>query len=243
MNSYEAKQNVQITVDEEVHLWSASMPDLEITLHIFKSILSKDELKRAGSYKFSKDSNRFIIARGILRCLLSRYLSVPPKKVEFIYGQWGKPKLDKKFCSLKFNLSHSRDYALYAVTKYHEVGIDIEYIDKNFKANDVASNIFSPQEFKKWDKLPYNEKICTFFREWTCKEAYMKAYGKGWFTEDTLIMNPTLNDEVKRNRYQWNANSKYPQIIDLVPNYSSALFVLGPILRPIYRIWKLDEMS
>ena len=47
--------------EDEAHIWSASLIDHEKNIPYFRSLLSKDELERAGSFKFLKDQNYFII--------------------------------------------------------------------------------------------------------------------------------------------------------------------------------------
>jgi len=59
----------------------------------FASMLSKDECERASKFRFVRDQHRFIVARGILRILLSQYLKCKPKDIEIVYGLWGKPAL------------------------------------------------------------------------------------------------------------------------------------------------------
>ncbi len=51
-----------------------------------------------------------------LRRILSGYLGCPPDEVRYSYGPQGKPSLIDEG-GLEFNMSHSGDLALYAVTR------------------------------------------------------------------------------------------------------------------------------
>ena len=77
-----------------VHVWRARLDDSASRLRLLMSSLSIDERERAGRFKFERDSNRFVAARGILRAILSRYLFVDPANLKFSYGPRGKPALE-----------------------------------------------------------------------------------------------------------------------------------------------------
>jgi 4'-phosphopantetheinyl transferase len=73
---------------------------------------------------------RYIVARGALRLILARYLAISPARVAFHYGLHGKPSLvsPSPGGALEFNLSHTDDIALYAVTRGIPLGVDVEGI-------------------------------------------------------------------------------------------------------------------
>jgi 4'-phosphopantetheinyl transferase len=93
--------------------------------------------------KSISDRVRFIIARGVLRKVLSNYLHLTPCDLRFVYNEYGKPflSLDQNHCALDFNLSHSNSMALYAVTRGRRVGVDIEYIRQDFAMLDIAESL------------------------------------------------------------------------------------------------------
>ncbi len=212
----------------EVHIFSASCLQYHKQIEYLKSILSLDEQQQAKSFKFSKDKNRYIIARGILRYLLSSYLDQSLNSIEFVYGLWGKPCLLEGF-SLHFNVSHSGEYVLYAFTRQYELGIDIEYINKDLEIENIAPLILSLTEKAYWDTLSPEEKIPIFFQLWACKEAYLKALGKGWlgnqaerFVEDNQFFNISIGTPHPK------AVETYPYCFTCIPGYVCALFVKGP---------------
>ncbi|WP_051908602.1 4'-phosphopantetheinyl transferase family protein [Candidatus Odyssella acanthamoebae] len=127
----------KVLLNDEVHLWLAHLLNDKIREVYWQSILSVDELERAKAFRFSKDRCQFVAARGILRYLLSYYLEKAPQNVEIVYGLWGKPCLVEEE-GLYFNLSHSKDYALYAFSSTYEVGVDIEYINQDLDTDELS---------------------------------------------------------------------------------------------------------
>ncbi len=111
--------------------------------------------------------------------LLGRYLDAAPERLEFRYGPQGKPSLPEDR-SLRFNLAHSHDLALLAVTEGREVGIDLEGLRPLADAEQIIARFFSPRERAEFLALPAPERLVAFFRGWTRKEAYIKARGLGF---------------------------------------------------------------
>src|SRR5438445_12259754 len=107
----------------EVHVWLAALEPNPSA----RALLSPEEQERAERLRFEKDQIQYTAGRAFLRTILSQYLEVPPKDLQFRYNGYGKPYLADQFASskLQFNLAHSRGLALYAVALNIEVGVDI----------------------------------------------------------------------------------------------------------------------
>src|SRR5262249_7951930 len=118
------------------------------TTHELMTLLAPDERRRAEKYCRATDRNRFITARGVLRKILAAYLHISPNEVQFTYNKYGKPTLsdDRNCQALNFNLSHSNDLGLYAVAWGRNVGIDIEFMQKDFATIKIAEHFFSKDE-------------------------------------------------------------------------------------------------
>lgn len=151
------------------------------SIQAFRSVLSRDEVQRANRFTFETDKSRFVIARAAMRQILAGYMGVAPQKLTFYYSQNGKPELHTDFgnTGLKFNLTHSRDLALLAVTRGGRVGIDVEFVNDEFAGEEIAERCFSVNEMKTLRRVPANQKADAFFCCWTRKEAYLKALGEG----------------------------------------------------------------
>ena len=163
----------------QVHVWCVSLDQSESVFQRLVQTLSEEEHKRAERFHFRKDRDHFIIARGVLRDILSHYIKREPEDIFFHYNDYGKPALGKNFTGLNFNVSHSGNIALYAVTCGREVGIDVEQIRPDFAEEPIAKRFFSPAEVAVFSDLAAHEKKEAFFSCWTRKEAFIKATGKG----------------------------------------------------------------
>ena len=224
---------------DQVHIWSASLVENEKDTDFFTSILSEDERERSKSLRFSKDRNQFVVTRGILRCLLAKYLKQTPTSIEIMYGLWGKPCLLQDQ-NLHFNVTHSRDYALYAITQNYEVGIDLEYIDENIAFEDIAPTIFSMSELTFWKNLNLEDRINTFFRRWVYTEAFLKASGKGWLNDKQELISDLKDDFKNMNIADEIRN---PYYFEFLQGYVSALFVEGALLHPLFYTWNQSNVE
>lgn len=165
----------------KVHIWRASLRYPQEKILGFLKILNFQEKERAAKFVVSGAANGFIVARGILRTLLARYLTVTPQDIVFQQNQYGKLYLD--FSPVQFNLSHSHEIALFIFTLNNPVGIDVEFVRDNYNFADIAKKFFSKVEIEKLFALPKNEQLQAFFNCWARKEAFIKAQGTGMFRE------------------------------------------------------------
>ena len=168
-------------LEDEVHVWRASLEQPEATIQNLRQLLAADELAKAGRFHFEKDRNHFIVAHGLLRTLLGCYLHMHADRVRFCVNNYGKPSLDPSVHEqpLNFNMSHSHKLALYAFTFQRQVGIDVEYMRAEVDFEGVARHSFSPVEQGVLHTLPIEARKQVFYNCWTRKEAYIKARGMG----------------------------------------------------------------
>jgi 4'-phosphopantetheinyl transferase len=164
--------------NREVHLWRVYLPQFLEKSDEFLSILNPDEIKRANRFHFERHRNRFIITRYLLRHTLSLYINISPEKIEFSYGQHGKPYFDPNPNNIYFNASHSHDIAIFGLTRHTEIGVDIERVESECKMN-VAKHFFSNDEYSSLLTLPQDKKNSAFYAIWARKESVLKALGKG----------------------------------------------------------------
>ena len=198
--------------EKTVDIWRLPLfPDSENLLDCH-SWLSPHEKERAGRFIKEIHSRRFILGRGGLREILSRYEQTHPSRIKFRYNIHGKPELAGN-TSLRFNLSHSKDLALAAVTANKSVGIDVEYRRENVDYLKLANRFFAKNEADALRKVSLDHRKETFFRIWTRKEAYIKAHGEGLSLpldqfevstgpEKTPILLQTLHDPKDKDRWK-----------------------------------------
>jgi 4'-phosphopantetheinyl transferase len=166
---------------DEVHVWQADLDQAPPRIQRFLDDLAEDERARAQRFHFDRDRERFIVARGMLRAILGRYVHRAPGSLCFCYGAHGKPALAEETGAdaIHFNVSHSSGTALFAVTRGRKLGIDIERIRSDLAIAGIAQRFFSRREVAMLRALPTESLRQAFFRCWTCKEAYIKGRGDG----------------------------------------------------------------
>jgi len=219
--------------DDEVHVWRAALNIKESRVQSLRRTLTADERARAERFHFQKDREHFIVARGLLRAILGRYLDVEPSQLRFSYSPYGKPSLAGEFNAdaLCFNLSHADGLALYAVTRGRQLGIDIERVRAELADEQVAERFFSPREVAVLRALSGNMQPLAFFNCWTRKEAYIKARGEGLslpLDQFDVSLTPGVTAALLRTNGDPQEASRW-RIQELAPGagYVSALAVKG----------------
>jgi 4'-phosphopantetheinyl transferase len=163
-----------------IDIWKANLdisPQLEKS---YWALLNVEEKQRANRLIKPEHKRYFIAGRGILRSLLGTDLNLTPESINFDYLPRGKPILAKHHqTALQFNISHSKNLALYAFSNSQTVGIDLEFIHPLPSALSLAERFFTPQEAEYLSFLSPDDQEKMFFRFWTAKEAYLKATGEG----------------------------------------------------------------
>src|SRR5262249_24011032 len=104
-----------------------------------------------------------------------------PAAIRFAYQTRGKPVLveDDPRRPTYFNLSHSEDLCLVAVSRLGPVGVDVEKRRPPPNLLDIARRSFGRKDFALLDQLADPKRANLFLQIWTCKEAYLKATGEG----------------------------------------------------------------
>ena len=146
-----------------------------------RALLSADEQARADRFHFERDRGRFIAARGMLRELLAQHLGTTAERLSFVYGEHGKPALAPEWhgAGLRFNVSHSHGFGLYAITTGREIGCDIEQLREDVLRDRIAERFFSPAENEALNAVEPGRRTEAFFNCWTRKEAWIKARSLG----------------------------------------------------------------
>ncbi|HXZ06337.1 MAG TPA: 4'-phosphopantetheinyl transferase superfamily protein [Ktedonobacteraceae bacterium] len=230
----------------DVHVWSALLDVPEDILQLLQQTLDSDEQIRADRFYFEKDRSRFIVCHGLLRTILASYLNIEPGRVMFNYTPNGKPFLVQKFQGkeLQFNLAHSHELALFALTLDRRIGVDVEQIYGFAETNQLARRILSRQERAEMNKYPQDEKLETLFRYWTCKEAYVKATGVGLAQPlEKIHISLMLGSNARmisinrsvREASRWSLQELHP-----VPGFAAALVIEGFDFRLNHWQWPLN---
>ena len=169
-----------------VHVWRVSLDQSPSQIALFQNNLDDDERSRADRFYFRRDRERFIVARGVLRALLGRYLNRAPESLSFSYSTHGKPALvsESDADAIRFNLSHSHGTALYAVV----AAVRSASISSSSGANWRRSK--SPNDFSRTA------------RSWRSGRS-RSAFGNTHSFSVGLARKPTSRPEVKDSRCPW----------------------------------------
>ena len=169
-----------------IDIWICQFDTHQYNLDNFYLTLSAEEKQRAKRYKFIEHKNHFIIFHGFMREILARYLQIKPIDIVYTKGDKGKPYLSSQLnSSIQFNLSHTKDIALLAISNDSEVGVDIEHLDRKTDWQGIVKRFFTADEQQALFNLPEALQQQAFYELWTRKEAYMKVLGSG------LSLSPT----------------------------------------------------
>ena len=182
-------------------------------------LLSDAEQARSRSYRAERDAARFIVRRGHLRALLAERLQCGPDEIALAVDAFGKPFLPDS--ALAFNLSHSRQIALYAFAGAGAIGCDIEWRDPDFACARTAAHFFASEEIGALRLLPPARQVAGFFACWTRKEAYLKALGTGLSVPlDAFAISPDPDGPAQflRGGAGWEVRSWSP-----LPDFAAAL--------------------
>ncbi len=227
--------------DREVHVWLAHLRSAHQNIERLRSVLSDEENSRAEKFHFLEHRERWQMTRGILRILLGAYVEIPTNEIAFQYGAQGKPKL--KYCEssgVHFNASHSGDYAVFAITRAGEAGVDIERIrDDMPRRDDIAQRYFAPGEQRQLFALAEPERARAFFKLWTRKEAFVKARGTGLFSGldqfEVALDTPRVTHGGAPGENFWMAE------LPPVPGYAGAVVVRASSCVAQFWKWRAEE--
>ncbi len=225
----------------DIHIWQVELDRSRDRIWELSQCLNEQERHRAAKFINPLHGDRWTVARGYLRQILARYLDLAPAQIVFSYGAQGKPKIEGY--PLQFNLSHSHDRAVYAISGATPVGIDIERIQP-IAAAELVDRFFSTTERAIFHKLPPSMQQAAFFHAWTQKEAYLKAYGTGLSTPLDRIevsidpLTPAQIVSVPVMRESWGGGDKDELLVktssawqihklEISPEYAGAIVVGG----------------
>ncbi|HXM48075.1 MAG TPA: 4'-phosphopantetheinyl transferase superfamily protein [Pyrinomonadaceae bacterium] len=218
----------------EVHLWRANLQVPAGDLARLHGLLSPDERARAKSYRFERDRERFIVARGFLRTILGLYLDCGPAALHFNYAEHGKPSLADPVCedaSLNFNLAHSGKLAIYGITRRRALGVDLELIRPDLTGEDIARRFFSANDTASLLAIPASRRQRAFYDGWTRKEAFIKAKGSGLLLpldQFDVALSPGEPAALLRTGWDLSEASRWSlRAIDVAPDYAAAIAVEG----------------
>lgn len=143
-------------------------------INIGKRCLENSFIHKAVKFRKWQDVQASILGKLILKNELNQLFNIQDPDIQF--SQYGKPFVQKNE-KVNFNISHSANIVVVAISDTNTIGIDIEHIDA-LQINSFK-NQFTPYEWTEITTSP--NPTHTFYCKWTQKEAILKAIGKGLY--------------------------------------------------------------
>jgi 4'-phosphopantetheinyl transferase len=164
------------------------------TFNHFFQLLPSVAQKQILRFKFWQDKQRSLLGKALLIKSFEALELDYEMLADLKYTEFQKPYLNHQ---IDFNISHSAEYVICAISKTNRVGVDIEEI-KEIPLLDFE-NFFSKEEINHIFKA--NDSLKSFYTLWTQKEAYLKAIGTGLNVplSDILIS----DNKIKYNNEEW----------------------------------------
>ena len=179
---------------EEVQVWVASLEVPDGRYSELSRTLSGEEKGRAEGM-VPLLARRYVVARGILRTLLSGFTGTAAAKLRFDYGISGKPSLAGH--DIHFNISHSAELGLFAFSPDRPVGVDVENERPVRRLLDVAQRFMSEEEIRSLAATAPEARDAEFLKSWVVREARLKAEGKGvWSGSEAAKSHPKLTHKL-----------------------------------------------
>jgi len=148
---------------------------------------------------------------------------------EVQYPESGKPFWNKNASCLDFNISHSGDFILVAVSSSLSVGVDVEKVKELKRLN--FKMVMTPKELAQIQKTPL-----LFFDLWSKKEAVVKA-------ADTVGLACMSHVKLKPDSAELEEKKWYLKTVDLDEAYVINLATSEPVDQLIIKQIDLAELD
>jgi len=138
-----------------------------------KHRFSAEFVNKFSKYKRWQDAKSTILGRLLLAYGLQNLYQVDINNLKMSFSKDKKPFIENS--SIQFNISHSNDVIVCAITSVGDIGVDVEKIS-DINIQDFKEQ-FSRSEYK--TIIGSSNELEQFYRFWTQKEAIVKANGSG----------------------------------------------------------------
>jgi len=160
-------------------VWLAWIGDHAREVDAFsREYLSAEERARVPEYRIREAAERYVVTRALVRIVLSQHIGVPPREIRVTRTDTGKPVVTD---GVHFNVTHSGELVLVAVSEDCPVGVDVERKREVARVDALIARWLTESE--RTDVAQFRARGLTesdaFLRVWSLKEARLKALGVG----------------------------------------------------------------
>jgi 4'-phosphopantetheinyl transferase len=175
-----------------VDIWRVGLHQYSPALQALNALLCSDDRVRRDHFATIAQRNAFTVAHGATILILAAATGRDPRDLLIEHAPCsgcgephGKPMLGGDASGVFFNIAHSSELALVAVST-EEVGIDVE--DQLSAADLEADECWLSQtESERLTWVSLAERQAELLRTWVRKEAYLKGDGTGLNTDPQTI--------------------------------------------------------
>lgn len=191
---------MKLTV-KDLHIWHIPCVVKALKEQSLAPLPSAEESAQAARFLHPVLHQRYVKTRWAMRDILGHYLDTASTDVQLRYANLGKPELIPGGHSLdiRFNMTHSGDSALLAITLGSEVGIDMEKLGQKRRPLRLAKRYFTISTVNELMSVSDKEQQSALLKLWTQYEAYKKAQGVGLRGGEGLL---PLRIELQENQLQ-----------------------------------------
>ncbi len=166
----------RMELDFPVSMWlvDLSIPQSDEEL----SWLSQTELDRAGRFRDLRQRLRYLRLHGALRVAVSQGFAIPAEAQHYAVDSLGRWRILAPF-DLGLSFSYSAGYGVIALSRFADVGVDIEERRPISDADSLVETCFDMAEQAAYLSSPERVRNAVFLAGWTRKEAALKVIGTG----------------------------------------------------------------
>jgi 4'-phosphopantetheinyl transferase len=169
---------------DSIHLWCTFFSEIRdaALLREYARLLSEAEQQRRSRFVYTRDQQRYLVTRALVRTVLSRYTEIAPADLTFATNAYGRPHIANQHphaMDISFSISHTSSLIVLGIAHRRALGVDTENACTRQAPVEIAEQFFAPHEVAALYALPREHQQRRFFEYWTLKESYVKARAMG----------------------------------------------------------------
>lgn len=149
----------------------------EDDMEFFARQLGTSEAHRYVSFLRRERQRQFLLARILLRLVVSSATALPPRAIGIVERDRDGPALvlpDSQSLRLHFSLSHSRNWVACVLSSSGRLGVDIEVKEATRDFTSISYLAFHPEEQSWLLSQPDAARRSAFYQLWCAREALYK---------------------------------------------------------------------